>query len=74
LAISDLPMLMGAMLVVVGTILIVVQLVRPTERGHVPLTRRAEISPKGVSLRRTYRRLVMIGFGTVLLLAGGIIG
>jgi energy-converting hydrogenase Eha subunit E len=52
--IADLPMLMGAMLVVVGTLLVVVQFFRPAERRHAAHSRNAEISPKGVSLRTTY--------------------
>lgn len=66
-------MLMGAMLVVVGTVLVVVQFFRPAERRHAAHSRNAEISPKGVSLRTTYPGLVMIGFGAALLLAGRII-
>jgi hypothetical protein len=63
-------------MLVVGTVLVVVQFFRPAERRHTAhqLARRAEISPKGVSLRTTYPGLVMIGFGTVRLLAGRIIG
>jgi hypothetical protein len=53
--------------------LVVVQFFRAT-RSDLRLSKTARVSPRGVDLRTAYPGLVMIGFGTVLLLAGRIIG
>ena len=67
--IADLPMIMGALLVVVGTILVVVQFAKGDRRDQ-GVSRSAQFSPKGVTMRTTYPGLIMIGIGAVLLLAG----
>ena len=72
MTVADVPTLMGAMLVVVGTILVVIQFIKAVQGNRFP-SRSAHISPKTISLRTTYPGLVMIGFGTVLLLAGKIV-
>lgn len=72
MTISDLPAIIGAMLAVVGNILVLVQFFR-SEGGHAPM-RSATVSPKGFNIRTTYPGLVMIAFGTVLLLGGRLIG
>ena len=61
------------MLAVVGTVLVVVQFVMALGTNRFP-TRSTHVSPKEISLRTTYPGLVMIAFGTVLLLASKIAG
>jgi hypothetical protein len=73
MTVADLPMLVGAMLGAVGTVLVVEQFVAALASNHFP-TRSAHISHKEVSLRTTYPVLVMIAFGAVLLLASKIVG
>ena len=70
MTVDNLPIVIGAILVVAGLILTLWQMF--TAKGAKPQLRHLTAGPHGIRMTTTYPGLIMIGLGVLLLLFGRI--
>lgn len=68
----DLPSILGALLVVVGIVLVIYQMVGVPK--SIDMRRDVSFKPTGISMKTSYPGLIMIGIGAILLPMGHVTG
>ena len=71
---SDVALLLGALLVLAGLVLTVVQVLRRRPKEDAGRRASAQVGPVKLALETTYPGLVLVGLGIVLIVIGTLVG